>query len=143
MKLWTFGFPRATHVDVSGQTQKAGERNGSVLRFFRELSAMPDRDDPDCLTLDSIEEAVRCDHDLTIRKLREFGHRSPGLRGFSQPSQQDLGALTKAARRPRVVPADVIQGLQELGSGRRAKENLHRAFSDRSASASARIESRS
>ena len=78
---------------------------------------MPDRDDPDCFTPDSIEEAVRCDHELTIGKLREFGQRSPGLGEFSQPSQHGLGALTKAGCCPRVILADVIQRLQELGSG--------------------------
>jgi hypothetical protein len=88
--LGTCGFRRERHVDVSGQTQRGEARNDLVLRFSGELSAVPDRDDPDCLTLDSIEETVRCDHDLTTGKLREFGHRSPGLREFSQPSTRDL-----------------------------------------------------
>jgi len=78
---------------------------------------VPDGDDPDDLTLDAIEETVRCDHDLTIGKLREFGHRSPGLREFPQPSQHGLGPLTKTNRCPRVIPADVIQCLQELATG--------------------------
>jgi len=114
--LGAFGVPRETDVNVAGQIERGGARNYSVLRFFRELSAVPDCDYPDCSTLDSIEEPVRRDHDLTIRKLREFGHSSPGVREFFQPSQHGLGALAKAARGARVVPADVIQRLQELGS---------------------------
>ena len=54
---------------------------------------MPNRDNPDGLACDTIEETVRGDDDLPIRKIRELGKDATGFRKALEPAQHRFGPL--------------------------------------------------
>ena len=56
-----------------------------LIWFFRELSAMPDSNDPNILAFNTIKKAVGRYNDFAKRKVRKLGQYPAGLRKLSEP----------------------------------------------------------
>ena len=105
-------------------------------RLLRYLSAVPDRDDPNGLACDAVEEAIRGDDD----ELRED---ATGFGKPLEPAQHGLGALLEPPGGGRIVAKDIRDDVEESPSAGGCEADPHgQAFASRR-SASARTSSRS
>lgn len=59
---------------------------------------MPHGNHPNRLSLDSLEEAVGGDYELTVGQVGKFWDHPPGLREFLKPSHDRFGPLPKTGR---------------------------------------------
>jgi len=84
------------------------------FRLICELRSVPDRHDPDGLTLGPIEEAVRGNDDFAIRQLGEFRDQSTRLREPGKTSKHLFSPPAELPRRVRVVPMNIGRKRQEL-----------------------------
>ena len=75
---------------------------------------MPDADHPDDPPNDSVEEAIRCDDDFTVRHIRELGDGPTGSREALQPAELRLGATTEGSGRIGVVSLDERDRIKEV-----------------------------
>jgi hypothetical protein len=75
---------------------------------------MPHGDDPDSPARDAIEEAVRCDDNLTIRKIGELGEDATRRREPLQPAQGGFRALPEPPGSGGIVTDDVRDDGKEL-----------------------------
>ena len=104
---------------------------------------MPYRDDPDCLALDAIEQAVRGNDDFSIGKLGKFGKDATGARKPLEPTQHSFSSLSEPPSGNRIVANNIRDRVKELPAAGRREANLHRQASARRRSASARTSPRS
>jgi len=104
----------------------------------RQLSRMPNGDDPNRVAGDPIEEPEGPNDNLTVRKFRELWNRSARLWKVTQSAQHRLGRLAETARGRRIIPPDVLQPLEELPPGRRGEQDPHETSSPSRRSASSR-----
>ena len=88
---------------------------------------MPHGDDPDRLSLHSVEKAVRRHDYFPVRKIRILGNRSSGFREPGKPSQNGFCAAAKSRRGARIRLADICERGKELGASGRGEEDLHRS----------------
>lgn len=71
---------------------------------------MPDGDNPDGGTLNAVEEAVRAEHNLSMRQLGELGEAATEMREPFKRPKTLLGAQAEAFCRGGVVCCDVPDG---------------------------------
>ena len=112
-------------------------------RLLRDLSAMPDCDNPNGLACDAVEAAVWGDDDLSIRKIRELWKDATGFGEPLEPAQHDLSTLLEPPGGGRILAKVGRDDVKEPPSAGWCKADLHRQASASSRSASARTSSRS
>src|SRR3990172_9565293 len=103
---------------------------------------MPHCDHPHVAALHSVEEAIRANDDLAVRKVGELGEMASRARKALEAAQNPLGALAKATGRFRIVPVDVEDDREKLSPSRRRKAYAHAYSESRISSASRRTASR-
>ena len=99
---------------------------------------MPDRDNPDGLACDTVEETVRGDDDLPIRKIRELGKDATGFRKPLKPAQHRFSPLLEPPGGRGILAKNVRDDLEELASAGRCEADFRRQASANKRSASAR-----
>lgn len=77
---------------------------------------MPDRHDPDVVAADPVEEPVRADDDLSVRKLGKLGQVTARLRETLKPTKHLLRSRSEALGGRCIVLGDIADGCQELAS---------------------------
>ena len=77
---------------------------------FRDLGPMPDTNNPDKVTLDSVEEPVRTNDDFTEGQIRELRQSSPRFREILQTTKDDFNPSPDIPGGLWAVPSDVGQG---------------------------------
>jgi hypothetical protein len=75
---------------------------------------MPDGDDPDSGLFHAIEESIRWDDHLAMRKFRELWNLPTRLRIRAQPTQTLLGPRKKRQCGKGIVRLDVLKTCEEL-----------------------------
>jgi len=103
---------------------------------------MPNANHPDHLALDSIEEPIGPQDDLTVGQTREFGYVPAGSWEPREPTKRPLDLFAKSSCRRRVLASDVLQCGEKLSVSGRSEPDPHAQSSARTASASARTSSR-
>jgi hypothetical protein len=99
---------------------------------------MPHRHDPDGGTLDTIEEPIRADDELPVRKLRELGQAPTQIRELLERSKSLLSAEAEAFRGRAILVCDVLDGREELAATALGEADVHLRRRERILSASAR-----
>jgi hypothetical protein len=75
---------------------------------------MPNGYDPNNFALKSVKEAVRANHDFSIRQFWKLGKASARVRVGLKPSQTVFCLQSKVGRCRRVITANVRQQGQKL-----------------------------
>lgn len=123
--------------------QENNRMTRSRLWLLRELGSMPHRENPNGFPLYPVETTIRRNDHFSISDLWKFWYHSARFRKLLQSAQDLSGSPAKSKRCFRIVPAYVRQCREEMDSCRRRKAYLHEDSLARSASASARRESKS
>ena len=79
------------------------------------LCSVPNRNDPDHLSLESIEKTIRDNNDLSKRKIWKLGELASRVWKPVQPEQSFFGFASKLDRGPGLVFAYVVDRREELG----------------------------
>jgi hypothetical protein len=74
---------------------------------------MPDPDNPNGLACDAVEEAVRADDDLPIRKIRKLRKNATGFREPLEPAQRSLSPLLEPPGASRILKEPPSAGGRE------------------------------
>jgi hypothetical protein len=75
---------------------------------------MPDSNDPDSLSLYTVEEPVRSHNNLTKRESGKFRKDPAGLRKFSEPGQDFFCLMVESNRCGRVFAEKIGDSLKKL-----------------------------
>jgi hypothetical protein len=125
------------------RTLRLNFRKSSVHALLGKLGSMPYGNNPDCVSFNAVEETIwRYDH-FSVGDLWELRNHSAGIRKVFQPAQDLFRTPTKAICCFAIISANVTQRGEKLDSRSGCEAYCHGVSSARSASASARIESRS
>src|SRR5574341_43867 len=99
------GRSGATHREVLLRQHK-NARVLPSLWFFRELSAMPDGNNPHRAPFDTVEESVGRDDHLTVGKFGELRDRPPGIWEPLESLQDSFGTAAEAQSGWGLVPSN-------------------------------------
>jgi len=86
---------------------------------------VPNRHDPNCPLVNTVEEPKWPDDHLAVRDVRELGYPTPGIRVILQPPQGLLDSTAKPPRCRWLVPSDEIKSLKKLFPRRLRESNPH------------------
>jgi len=114
-----------------------------LTRFSRQLSTLPDGNNPDIFFSNTVKKAVRGKNHFTERKIGKFWQCPAGLREFSEPGQDLFRPASESDCRCRAFAEDICNGCKELATPRRGKKDFQGFVSFNKESASARTASRS
>ena len=113
------------------------------IRFFRNLSAMPDSYDPNSFSFYTIKETIRTHNNFTKRKIRKFRQCPARLWKLSESGQDLFRLAPESDRCWWIFAVDIGNGCKELFAPRRSEKNFQGFVSFNKESASARTASRS
>jgi len=114
-----------------------------LTRFSRQLSTMPDGNNPDIFFFNTVKKTVRGKNHFTERKIWKFWQCPAGLRKFSEPGQDLFCPASESDCRCRAFAEDICNGCKELAAPRRGKKDVQGFVSFNKESASARTTLRS
>ena len=114
-----------------------------LIWFFRELSTMPNSNNPNSFSFYTVKETVRGYNNFTKRKIRKFRQYSAGLRKLSKPGQDLSRLVPESGRCCWVLAVNISNGCKKLAAPRRSEKNFQSFFSFNKESASVRTTSRS
>ena len=95
---------------------EAPVRRFLVARPFRQLCAMPNRNNPNCLPSHPVKETIRPNNDFTMRKSWKLRNRAAGFRKLFKSPKNLICFLTKPLGSHGAVLANILQALQKLGA---------------------------
>ena len=111
--------------------------------FPRQLRSVPACDHPDRLTFPTVEKTIRRKNQLAKGKVRKLSYESAGLRISREPAKGTFSSLPKSDGGQRIVAENIGDCLEKLDSRGGGEAEFHVVPPVKSASASARISSKS
>ena len=114
----TVTVPRLSERESS--VRSTADVRRATTRLLRNLSPMPYADDPDGISCDAVEEAVRGHDDFTVGKLGELREDATRLGEPLQPVQRTFGALPEPSGSAQDHHAGCTRPRQGTASDRQA-----------------------